>query len=357
MKKTRFILLLLVLIGLVFVTGCSEQQLPGDDTDDPDVVDCEKNPEHESCKDPGDDKDPDQNPDGDYPYSLGFTIYELQDSNGNLLNGYAVGDYKGTDTEVLVPAVWKDKPVIKIIDKTFENNDKITKVVIPSSVKLLGNNVFAKCKSLTEVEFAGVSELQVIPTNAFYECTSLKSFTVPASVIKIEKTAFYGCSSIRELAIPASVKAIGEGAFAAMTSLSKITLPFVGGGATDSTTADLFGFVFNTVYTEYTTPIDQKVSDKNTITYYIPTALKTVEILDGPIGLAYGAFSGLTNVEKLILPKSIERFGDNCFYGVKGLTDIYFRGEDYEWAKIAGKYTEGNVDTLDAVEVTFNYAE
>lgn len=346
-KLTKTIVLLLAFVGIFVLSGCHKNQIPGVDPDNPDVVDCEKNPEHESCKDDDD----------DYPYSLGFTIYELQDSNGQLLNGYAVGNYKGEDTEVIVPAVWKEKPIIKIIDGTFENNNKITKVVIPSSVQIFGKNVFAKCTALTEVVFEGVSSLQEIPVNTFYECTSLRSFTIPASVKKIGEYAFYHCSSINELVVPTTVKSIGKAAFAAMTSLNKISLPFVGGGDTASSDSGVFGYVFNNIYTEFTTPITQKVSDNSSKTYYIPNALKTVEILEGARELSYGAFSGVISIERIILPTSVDKFEENAFYDATGLSSICYRGEAAKWVEITGRYVEGNKETLDAIEIVYNYTE
>ncbi len=56
---------------------------------------------------------------------------------------------------------------------------------------------------------------------AFYNATSLCSFTIPESVITIGKYAFYGCDHWSgELAIPAGVTTIPEGAFEDCTSLT-----------------------------------------------------------------------------------------------------------------------------------------
>lgn len=346
-KVSKTIILLLAFLGILILSGCHRNQIPDVDPDDPTEVDCEKNPEHESCQDDGNDNH----------YSLGFTIYELQDNNGQLLNGYAVGNYKGEDTEVIVPAVWKEKPIIKIIDGTFENNSKITKVVIPSSVQILGKRVFAKCTALTEVVFDDVSSLQEIPVNTFYECTALRSITIPSSVRKIGEYAFYHCSSIDELVVPATVKSIGKAAFAGMTSLNKITLPFVGSGEATSNESEVLGYVFNNVYTEFTTPTIQKVSENSSKTYYLPNALKTIEILDGAKKLSYGALSGLITVEKVILPASMKKFEENAFAGATGLSIIGYRGDANEWVEITGRYFEGNKEILESVEVIHNYTE
>ena len=224
MKKinlTKSIALFLLVIGMVLLAGCHQNQIPGGEPDDePNTgeVDCEKNPGHENCKDEEE----------EYPFSLGFTLYELVDSKGASKNEYAVGKYKGEDTVVKIPSEFKGKPVTKISDNTFENNIKITKVIVPDSIIYLGDNIFSRCSSLQEVVFEGTSQIEAIPDKTFYKCTSLKSITIPTSVKKIGEYAFYNCSSISELKVPIKVTTIGRSAFGAMTSLTRLSVPFIG---------------------------------------------------------------------------------------------------------------------------------
>ena len=77
----------------------------------------------------------------------------------------------------------------------------------------------------SNVETVVLKEIETVPANAFYGCTSIKKIVLPESVTEIGEGAFSGCTSLTSVNIPKGVKAIGDGAFKNCTSLKKITLP------------------------------------------------------------------------------------------------------------------------------------
>ncbi|MBQ6979288.1 MAG: leucine-rich repeat domain-containing protein [Clostridia bacterium] len=97
----------------------------------------------------------------------------------------------------------------------------------------LGNNanpyvvlVKAKPNSITSCVIS--DSTKIIYHDAFRNCSSLTSITIPNSVTSIGKYAFY-CSSLTSITIPDSVTCIGEGAFSGCGSLTSIT---IGSGVT-----------------------------------------------------------------------------------------------------------------------------
>ncbi len=348
-KLTKSIAFLLLILGIFLLTGCHQNQIPDDEEpEDPgtEIVDCEKNPDHEECKEE------------EYPFSRGFTLYPLLDPITKVpLNTYSIGEYTGSDTVVKIPSEYDGKPVIKIKDNTFADNTKITKVIIPDSIEILGKNVFSNCSLLTEVVFDGMSKIQIIEDNTFYKCSSLTQLTFPPQIKKIGDLAFYGCSSISELRVPISVTSIGRNAFGDMTTLSTLSVPFIGGGKSDSTEANVLGYVFSNVFTNFTTPISQRVSEKSTKTYFIPTSLKTIEILAGKTSsIGYGALSGVTSIETVIIPSTITKFGEDAFAGATGINRILYGGTESEWGLISGILNyNANKEILDQVEIIYNY--
>lgn len=67
---------------------------------------------------------------------------------------------------VVVPESYKGLPITEI-GRAFEDNEKLTKVTIPNSVKIIGNNAFSGSSNLQEVNFP--NWLTEIRSRAFKE--------------------------------------------------------------------------------------------------------------------------------------------------------------------------------------------
>ena len=64
-----------------------------------------------------------------------------------------------------------------------------------------------------------------IGDNAFCNCSSLTSVTIPNSVTSIGDYAFYWCSGLTSVTIPNSVTSIGDRAFDTCCDLTSVTIP------------------------------------------------------------------------------------------------------------------------------------
>ena len=60
---------------------------------------------------------------------------------------------------------------------------------------------------------------------AFYECTLLKSITLPSTLTEIGDSAFFDCRNLREVTLNEGLQKIGVNAFYNCSSLKSITIP------------------------------------------------------------------------------------------------------------------------------------
>jgi hypothetical protein len=158
--------------------------------------------------------------------------------------GIVITRYKGKSAAVTIPASFEGMPVLEIGHNAFRELSHVTSVIIPNGVTVIGPVAFFTCKQLAHVTlpstlrtigaaaFAsnGLKSI-VIPSateigdNAFSNCTSLTSVTMPNNVTKIGDNAFSGCKSLASVTIAEGVTQIGEQAFSSCTSLTTFTIP------------------------------------------------------------------------------------------------------------------------------------
>ncbi|MDO4298907.1 MAG: leucine-rich repeat protein [Lachnospiraceae bacterium] len=174
----------------------------------------------------------------------GFYQYEVHD------NEVTITKYTGGETAVRIPSKIKGKSVTVIGGWAFEDNQWMTSVNIPSTVREIEGAAFRNCDSLKTVTipntvtqignpafvceaFAYCDNLQKvaignglkeIPNTCFKECPKLKTVTIGKNVQSIGSEAFSKCVSLTSITIPGSVKEIGSFAFAENTALKTLVL-------------------------------------------------------------------------------------------------------------------------------------
>ena len=101
----------------------------------------------------------------------------------------------------------------------------IGKIVIPRKITAINATTFKNCKNLNDVQYS--NSLQTIGTEAFYNCTSLDAISLPFSVTEIGLRAFEGCSAATYITIGDKVKSIKDNAFSHCSNVDYITCHIV----------------------------------------------------------------------------------------------------------------------------------
>jgi hypothetical protein len=90
-------------------------------------------------------------------------------------------------------------------ESAFDNCIGLTSVVIPTSVTTIDSAAFGCCDSLTSVTISQNSQLTTIGEDAFDECENLISINLPAGVKSIGEGAFSFCDALRRVSVPAGM--------------------------------------------------------------------------------------------------------------------------------------------------------
>jgi hypothetical protein len=117
-----------------------------------------------------------------------------------------MGIRAGKVKQVILPSTVK-----RIGDNAFDNCAALESINLPEGLTYLGAYAFQYCTSLTEISFP--STLKEIGNSAFRNCSRLESATFSEGLVEICGSAFSGCRNLLSVELPESLKFIRDHAF------------------------------------------------------------------------------------------------------------------------------------------------
>ena len=220
-------------------------------------------------------------------------------------------DYEG---DIVIPEkltyAGVEYSVTRIGREAFYNQGKLKSIVMPNTIKSVGENAFLYCSNLTEIDIpasvitiensafssSGLRKitfhdgLETIGKNAFYY-TQFTSITLPQTLKSIGEEAFYNCNQFANLDIPESVNYIGARAFIGCDKLESVKLP--------------------SVLTELSDGIFQYNS-----------RLKSIVIPAGVTTIGTSAFYGCNGLSSVTIPASVQTIKKEAFSSCRSLTSV-----------------------------------
>jgi len=242
-----------------------------------------------------------------------------------------------------------------------KNMSRLDTIVLPPSVRSLGQCAFMGCTSLKSINLPVTQK--TLPVSFLEGCTALENIELPITLTTISTDAFYGCSSLKNvhlheglttinqrafynckfdtIVIPSTVTSIGNAAFKSCPVKAVTWLPAnCSTGTGDSapfysTNSQITSFVFGD--SVQTIPaylcknmsrldsvlIPASVTSIGTYAFASCTKIKRFAFPEGIKTLATSVLEGCSALEEVNIPASVTTINQDAFYGCAQLNAIH----------------------------------
>lgn len=211
------------------------------------------------------------------------TVYSAEDYDQEydlikMDDGWYIEKFKGgEEDQITIPTELDGKEVVGIAARAFAHRTDLRKIRIGEGIKILGEQAFAYCSNLEEIEFP--DSLERIEEGAFQN-TALKRLRISGCVTYIGPRAFEGCDQLVSVYLFCAIKSVEVGTFAGCRNLFSVCM-------------------FSSVRRIKTAAFDQC---EQLYEMEIPMGVKTIE---------KDAFRG-SGLSKITLPASVTSIGLEC---------------------------------------------
>lgn len=225
-------------------------------------------------------------------YMIGYGL-----SNNGLGGGQRQDIYRGKNiTKIEIPNSHNGKPVTIIGDYSFQLVTEIEEVILPDTIKIIGQFAFYGCNNLKKINFP--NNLIEIHRNAFFNATKLENVILPESLTTLWNEAFAFCNLLSNLKLNCQIESIPRGCFYGCVKLETVELPItvktIGIEAFRNCT-NLYKVVFN-------------------------EGLERIDSL---------AFYNCARMGYFDFPSTLTSIGNDCFSAVRGGVNIVIRRTEF----------------------------
>ena len=255
---------------------------------------------------------------------VGRRVMDFSDNGDGTLTAVRCVDRQADDLDIQFEA--GACPVVAIAPRAFEGCAALRRVILPESLRQIGEMAFSGCSHLRLLTIPG--GVQRVGTLAFAKCSQLERVRIEPGVVQLGPSCFSKCAALKRVEMPASVTQIGGGAFFGCSKELRLY------GAEDAPAAQyarLNGLTFDFQSWKDDEELVLREEEDGTLTVLgaRQTAPHRIEIPTEICGrrvaaIAPKAFFASGTLEQLVVGGGVREIGESAFEGCTSLTDLRF---------------------------------
>ena len=255
---------------------------------------------------------------------VGRRVMDFSDNGDGTLTAVRCVDRQADDLDIQFEA--GACPVVAIAPRAFEGCAALRRVILPESLRQIGEMAFSGCSHLRLLTIPG--GVQRVGTLAFAKCSQLERVRIEPGVVQLGPSCFSKCAALKRVEMPASVTQIGGGAF---FGCSKELRLYGAEEAPAAQYARLNGLTFDFQSWKDDEELVLPEEEDGTLTVLgaRQTAPHRIEIPTEICGrrvaaIAPKAFFASGTLEQLVVGGGVREIGESAFFGCRQLVSVSF---------------------------------
>lgn len=255
---------------------------------------------------------------------VGRRVMDFSDNGDGTLTAVRCVDRQADDLDIQFEA--GACPVVAIAPRAFEGCAALRRVILPESLRQIGEMAFSGCSHLRLLTIPG--GVQRVGTLAFAKCSQLERVRIEPGVVQLGPSCFSKCAALKRVEMPASVTQIGGGVFFGCSKELRLY------GAEDAPAAQyarLNGLTFDFQSWKDDEELVLREEEDGTLTVLgaRQTAPHRIEIPTEICGrrvaaIAPKAFFASGTLEQLVVGGGVREIGESAFFGCRQLVSVSF---------------------------------
>ena len=255
---------------------------------------------------------------------VGRRVMDFSDNGDGTLTAVRCVDRQADDLDIQFEA--GACTVVAIAPRAFEGCAALRRVILPESLRQIGEMAFSGCSHLRLLTIPG--GVQRVGTLAFAKCSQLERVRIEPGVVQLGPSCFSKCAALKRVEMPASVTQIGGGAFFGCSKELRLY------GAEDAPAAQyarLNGLTFDFQSWKDDEELVLREEEDGTLTVLgaRQTAPHRIEIPTEICGrrvaaIAPKAFFASGTLEQLVVGGGVREIGESAFFGCRQLVSVSF---------------------------------